>query len=147
MQHKSRVPCEYKISKNCCIFMHKTYELCVKKSLWSTNRVKINMREDNFFRCHFLWLPGVPSLFSLQELPAFASDFVWITWMCLSWVLFSFKVLEFAWDTGELCENTAQEFPGHSFRGWRCSANIQNIFPFHSKMPIFKGNCMTHTQW
>lgn len=48
-----------------------------------------------------------PKSLPLQELPALISDFVGIIWLCLSRVLFSLKVLEFAWDADELCENTA----------------------------------------
>lgn len=82
MQHKSWIPSEYKFSKNYCIFMRKTYELCVKKSLWSSNTVKINMRTHSFSCCHFLWLPRAPSLFPLQKLPDFTSDFMWTIRLC-----------------------------------------------------------------
>ena len=88
-----------------------------------------------------------PKSLPLQELPAFASDFVGIIRLCLSQVLFSLKVLEFAWDAGELCENTAQQFPDHGSSGWTYSANTQNIIPFHSKMALFKGNWVTRIQW
>lgn len=42
----------------------------------------------------------------LQELPAFTSDFVGFIWLVLSQVIFSFKVMEFAWVRGKLCENS-----------------------------------------
>lgn len=146
MQHKSWIPSEYKFSKNYCIFMRKTYELCVKKSLWSSNTVKINMRTHSFSCCHFLWLPRAISL------PSPKAPWLYF-WFHVNYPVVFYLGHYFLLRRQSVPEmqvssvRTTQEFPGPGFSDGRHSANTQNLFSFLPKMPIFKGNWVTPTQW